>query len=209
MRTRFNAMKHGLRAKVATYFPAKPGKYPHCDGCEFFNGCEKTVACMKRTELYMRHHIAFETRDPTLLTGIRAQLQANIQAIIDDIILSIIRDGVSIKTPKWYTDPDGTFHLAEYVDDDGNRRLIEEMHANPLLRTLGDMIAKNGMTLTDESMTMRQQDCSVSSAADASGVSTEEMRDFQRRNEAQMSALIGMIKRSEKIIDITPQESPS
>lgn len=207
IRTRFNAMKHGLSARVATYFPSKPGKYPHCNGCEFFKGCEKTVACMKRTELYMRHHIAFETRDPSLLTDIRAQLQANIQAIIDDIVLSIIQDGVRLKSPRWYYDSEGTFHLAEYVDSDGNTRLLEEINAHPLLKTLGDLISKNGMTLGDEAMTMRQQDGSSDARDTDNGVTPEEMRDFQRRNEEQMSSLMSMIKRSESIIDVTPQSN--
>ncbi|MCW5627162.1 MAG: hypothetical protein KIT73_20765, partial [Burkholderiales bacterium] len=34
LRTRFNAMKHGMSARVATYFPAKPDGYAHCSGCE-------------------------------------------------------------------------------------------------------------------------------------------------------------------------------
>jgi hypothetical protein len=32
--TRFNAMKHGMEARTATYFPAKPGKYAFCEGCD-------------------------------------------------------------------------------------------------------------------------------------------------------------------------------
>lgn len=72
-RTRFNSLKHGLFARTATYFPARPGKYPHCATCEWFNnGCDENPppgkknppACMKRTELFMRHQIAFESRDP-------------------------------------------------------------------------------------------------------------------------------------------------
>jgi hypothetical protein len=32
--TRFNAMKHGMEARTATYFPAKPDKYAFCEGCD-------------------------------------------------------------------------------------------------------------------------------------------------------------------------------
>ncbi len=201
VRTRFNAVKHGLRANTATYFPAKPGKYASCEGCEFRNGCEEQVACTKKTELYMRHHIAFETRDPTLLTGIRATLQANISAIIDDIVLSIIQDGVSLKTPEWYYDRDGGFHLAEYHDTDGEKQLIMKVTAHPLLKTLGELISKNDMTLSSEGMTMRQHDPDLADNENSSGVSGDELRDFQRRNEEQLTGLKKMIQRSSPIIE--------
>jgi len=156
LRTRFNAMQHGLRSKVATYFPAKPGSYPHCDTCHIdHDECAASVACMKRTELYMRHRIAFETKDPDLLTDIRADLQASVQAIIEDIILSIVTKGVLLETPQWYYDKDGFFHLAEYVNSDGEKQLLTEVSANPLLKILTDLIAKNSLSLGDMDMTTK------------------------------------------------------
>lgn len=205
--TRFNSLKHGLRSTVATYFPARPGKYPQCEGCELFDGCEQQVACMKKTELFMRHQIAFETRDPTLLASMRAVLHANVSAIIDDIVLSILQDGVRLKTPAWYYDKDGGFHLAEYTDSHGERRLIEEVTAHPLLKTLGDMISKVGLTLSDEGMTMRQQDGMPDDEDKASGISPDEMRDWQRRSEKQTDALMAMVHRSHDVIDVTPDQN--
>lgn len=205
LRTRFNALKHGLRARVATWFPAKPGKYPHCSGCAYFDGCEKQVACQARTELFLRHRIAWETRDPSLLADLRADLHANVQAIIDDIVLAIARTGVEVRQPQWYYDKDGTLHIAEYTDDEGNRRVIEEIRAHPLLKHLSDMIAKLGLGLADEGMTMRQADRPAES--DKSDVmSPEEMRAFQQRHEQQMQALLAMVQRSRDIIDVTPRD---
>jgi hypothetical protein len=204
--TRFNAIKHAQRAEVATYFPAKPGKYSACNGCEFLEGCADQVACLKKTELFMRHHIAFETRDPTLLTSMRASLHAKVQAIIDDILLSIIQDGVRIKAPQWYYDKDGGFHLAEYTDDAGERRLIEEINSHPLLKTLGDLIGKVGLTLSDEGMTMCQQDGSHEEKKGDAGVSQDEMREWQARNEKNANALMDMVSRSHGVIDITPSK---
>lgn len=158
-RTRFNAMKHGLFAKVATYFPAKPGKYPHCETCTIgWDECGAQVACMRRTELFMRHHIAFETGDPRLLTDLRASLHASIQAIIDDMVLAIVNTGVEIRAPEWYTDKDGVFCLAEYTNSDGERRLIEKITAHPLIKPLGEFLAKANLGLGDLNMTPKAQD---------------------------------------------------
>jgi len=208
LRTRFNALKTGISAKVATFFPAKPGKYAACQGCEFFDGCGSQPACQKRTELYLRHHIAFETRDPSMLSGLRATLHANISAIIDDIVLSIIQEGVSLKTPEWYYDKEGTFCFAYGTHPStGETILIEKTTAHPLLKTLGDLVAKNGMTLTSENMTTRQQESFVDESDKDAGLSAQEMREFQDKSSKQMDGLMQMINRSNKIIDITPESN--
>ena len=117
-RTRFNALKHGLNARVATYWPARPGSYPQCTSCELlYNGCSTGQACQKKTELFLRHHIAFETGDPQLLGELRADLHANLTAIINDLLLSVISDGARLRTPEWYYDKEGGFHLAQYTDE--------------------------------------------------------------------------------------------
>jgi len=202
---RFNGLKHGLTAKVAEFYPAIPGKYPECKTCDMFSSCKMNKACMKKAELFMQHHIAFESGDPSMLNGFRASMQAKIQTIIDHITLTIIQDGVSVRTPKWYTDADGVLHLAEYTDDEGNRRLIEEISAHPLLKTLGDIIAKNGMTLSDSAMTKRQSGEVAPLEADTSAPSGAELREWKDRSERQGQALMKMIQRSQDVIDITPE----
>lgn len=63
-RTRFNAMKHGMAAKTATYFPARPDKYGFCSGCDVNRTwCGAQAACVKQTEIFMLHHAAFESRN--------------------------------------------------------------------------------------------------------------------------------------------------
>ena len=135
-RTRFNAMKHGLFARTATYFPAKPGRYPQCDGCDLFDACHEQIACLKRTELFLKTHIAFESRDPSMLMEVHAGNQAAIQSLINDMIIAIAADGgPRLRSPEWYYDKDGGFHLARYrnsqggslVDDDEfNTGVIDE-----------------------------------------------------------------------------------
>lgn len=160
--TRFNAMKHGLFARVANFFPAKPGSYPHCDGCEHLaaRSCLPERACLKRTELFLRHQVAFDTRDPNLLTRSRADTQAGIQALIDDMLLTIAQDGgPRLKHREWYYDKDGGFHLAEFIDElTGQRVPIWKLEAHPLLGPLIAFISKNALTLHDLEMTPRSQD---------------------------------------------------
>ncbi len=79
------------------------------------------MACLKRTELLLKHQIAFETGDPGLLVDLRAQLHANVQALIDDMILAMAQDGVRLKNPEWYYDKDGVFHWAQGTDENGKK----------------------------------------------------------------------------------------
>jgi len=198
-RTRFNSLKHGLAAKTATYWPARPGGYPHCQGCEYLESiCAKQVACLKRTELLLKHQIAFETGDPGLLVDLRAQLHANVQALIDDMILALAQDGVRLKTPEWYYDKDGGFHFAEGQDADGNVMRMFKIEQHPLLRTLGDMISKLNLGLTDMGMTPKVQDDSETIRGHLTGDAQrgEQLIDYQRRQTEVLENLGGMIERS-------------
>ncbi len=60
LRTRFNAMKHGMAAKTASYFPAKPDKYPFCGQCEVNRTwCAGQAACVKQAAQATRPINAF------------------------------------------------------------------------------------------------------------------------------------------------------
>ncbi|MEW6647207.1 MAG: hypothetical protein AB1450_08420 [Pseudomonadota bacterium] len=201
-------MKHGLFAQTATYYPAKPGKYPHCTGCEHMQtyGCEDAGACLKRTELLLQHQVAFETGDPRLLTDLRARTQAMVQAIIDDIILAIVSEGVQLKTPAWYYDKDGDFHLAEYSDSEGERRLIYEISAHPLLKTLGDFLSKNSMTLSDLNMTPKQvtEEKQMQGFLEGQSANKDNALDYQRRQTQALEQLQQQIARSQARIGRDP-----
>lgn len=160
-RTRFNAMKHGLFARTATFFPAKPGRYPHCKSCEHLEteACVEQRACLKRAELFLRHQVAFEQGDPQMLMSLRADTQAGVQALISDMLLTIYLDGgPRLKSPEWYYDKEGDFHLAAYIDENGNEVRIEKLEAHPLLKPLIDFLSKNAMTLADLEMTPKSRD---------------------------------------------------
>jgi len=206
--TRFNALKHGMRSEVATFFPARPGHYPQCATCDLIETCETGPACMKKTELYMKHHIAYETGDPSILAGLRATLQANIQAVIDDMFLAIIQDGVRLKTPQWYYDKDGDFHWAKGIDPTDptgkSQIVLYEIQAHPLIKLVGELISKNGMTLSDSSMTVRQAGDGDGATQETDKVSNDELRDWKKESDRQTNQLMGMIKRSQNVIDVTP-----
>ncbi|MCP5197285.1 MAG: hypothetical protein H6974_10940 [Gammaproteobacteria bacterium] len=160
-RTRFNGMKHGLSAKVATYYPAKPGGYPHCRSCQWLrNGCGEWDhgACLTRMELFLKHRIAFQTRDPALLNELQADLQSNTQALINDMLLAILNTGIEIRSPQWYSDKEGGFHLAAYEDSEGRMRQIEEISAHPLIKPLYELLSRNSTILSQLGMTQKAQE---------------------------------------------------
>lgn len=203
-RTRFNAMQHGLCARTATYFPAKPGHYPHCDGCEYLaeRECVPAGACLKRTELFLRHQIAFETGDPRMLTQLAADRQAALAGLIDDMILAIAQDGgPRIKEVVWYHDKDGGFHLAQFRDEAGEIRQIHELKEHPLLRPLILYIDKNRMTLADLNMTPRgQEDDEVMQGfLEAKKADSGELLEYEARQAKALEGLAVMIERSREL----------
>lgn len=207
-RTRFNAMKHGLTARTATYFPAKPGKYSDCEGCEYFESCGPSeVACKKKVELFMRTHIAFETRDPKLLTGLNADIQSNIMALMQNMLITIIRDGVALREPVWYHDKDGALHWVERFDDEKCEMVpIIEVSAHPLLKPLREMLQANGMTLTDLAMTPRVQE----EVQDDMGTlahqqqSREQLLEYQRRQTLALENLGDLVQRGKERLSRDP-----
>lgn len=165
---RFNAITHGLNARVANYYPAKPGKYTRCDSCDYYgNECienapsphKNPIACLSRVELFMQHRMAFDTGDAGLLTALRSDTQAGVQAIINDIILDITQRGVTLTAPQWkINQATGKVVIADYIDPDNYERVvIHEVKAHPLLKILIEYISKNNLSLEDMNMTPKVQ----------------------------------------------------
>lgn len=201
-RSRFNALKHGLFARTATYFPARPGGYAQCEGCDLRDTvCHEQVACLRRTELFLKHHAAFEAGDPGMLTALRADTQAAVQALINDMILAISADGgPRIKEISWYYDKDGGFHLAQWLDEHGELRQIYELKAHPLLKVLIDFLARNSMSLADMEMTPKSQDEAeqMRGYLDGAQGAQHDALEFQRRQTAALEGLREMIARSQE-----------
>ncbi len=216
--TRFNRMKHGLFAKTAKFFPARPGRYPQCDGCEHLSDfdrkeseCVRHHACLKQVQLFMRYDAAFAAKDPSLLVEMQAQRHAAIQTIIDQMILTIAQDGgPRMKTVDWYYDKDGTFHLAKWTDEDGVEHQIYKHEEHVLLKRLIEYVSKNSMTLADMGMTPKVQEDQnmMKGFLDSESSSREEANEYRRRIEEQQQKLLELVENSysdAEAIDITDQ----
>lgn len=155
LRTRFNAMKHGMAAETAQFFPAKPDCYPACGACDVDRDyCRAQPACIKQTQLFMLHHAAFEQRNPKHLTPIYASIQASVTAILQQILQTIVADGVKLEAPAWAVDREGNVVIGEYEDIvTGQRRTIMEVKAHPLLKPLQEFLSRNSLSLADMGMT--------------------------------------------------------
>lgn len=200
LRTRFNGLKHGMYAKTATYFPARPGKYPECEGCEhLFNGCGEQPACLKQTELFMRYHIAYELGDPGQLMDIQAQTQAMVQWVMNQILLSLVKTGVELRNPEWAFDQKrGEVHLIQFEDEQGVRHQSWKISAHPLLKVLTEFLDRNKMSLADFGMTMkvREEEKLLDGFIKGDEDSRETLDQVARQQAAALEHLTAMIERS-------------
>lgn len=199
LRTRFNAMKHGLSARTATYFPAKPDGYAFCSACDVDRvWCAGQPACSKKTELFMLHHAAFEQRNPRVMSGIYADLQASLFAVLQQILQTIIADGVKIVSPKWYTDKDSNVLIVEYVDESGQRRVLNEISAHPLFKPLGEMLSRSGLSLSDMGMTAKVVEAEEGEMGrlGAEQADRDSLLDFQKRQTSALESLAGALERA-------------
>ncbi len=198
--TRFNAMTHGNDAKVARYFPARPGKYEICDGCEYLEDvCENQKGCLKRAEINLRYQIAFSTQDPHALMDLNADMHAAVRSLLDEMIYIVAKDGVRLTAPKMYYDKDGACHIFKYSDKDtGEDVIINEHTEHPLLKRIFEAIAKIGMSMSDMNMTPKGQDETsiIKGHLAKESDDQETMADFQQRQTSALEKLAGMIESS-------------
>jgi len=154
-RTRFNNMKHGLNAKTAKYFPARPGKYPHCVSCQVDKAwCATQVACQVQTELFMRYQVAFQSQDPELLVALGAENNAAFQAIMANMMLGVISQGAVLQQPQFFVNPKtGECDLVR--DEQGD--VVKTVLAHPLLKYIPEYMKIANQQPADFNMTRRQQ----------------------------------------------------
>ncbi|AMP13666.1 hypothetical protein CPter291_1392 [Collimonas pratensis] len=207
MRTRFNAMKHGASAKVATYFPAKPDGYAMCATCDvdrYF--CEQQPCCVKQTQNFMLHHAAFEQRKPGMLTGMYSELQAAVFSILQQIIMTIIADGVKLTRPEFHFDERGKLSLATYTDEKGESRTIMEVSAHPLLKSMSELLTKNNMSLADMGMTNKviEADDMLPGQLGSNTIPILSDDEYKRRQLAALQDLSAKVMRSNQLTASDP-----
>jgi hypothetical protein len=208
LRTRFNAMKHGMAAKTATYFPAKPDGYSFCAQCETNRTwCGQQAACVKQTEIFMLHHAAFESRNPRVLSGIHADLQAGLTAMLQMLMQGALADGVVIKQPKVELDREGNSVTLTYLDEAGKRQYIYDHHAHPALKAISVFVSRLGLSMNDLGMTVRASD---PEGEDSGGVlkldddTRETLSDFNRRMLGVMAGAKEMLDQAGKATKADP-----
>lgn len=199
LRTRFNAMKHGLSAKTATYFPSRPGGYAFCAGCDVDHDyCRSQPACTKQTRLFMKHHAAFEQRKPEHLRGVYADLQAALFAVVQQILQTIIADGVKIEAPQ-YINYEGEVIFVRYTDPvTGETQVIKDIQAHPLFKPLGELLSRNNLSLADMGMTQKVIDDEEQEFGrlQSQQQSREALTDFAQRQAKALEDLGGLLERA-------------
>lgn len=198
-RTRFNALKHGMNAKTASYFPARPDGYSFCKTCDVDRGwCHAQPACVKQTEIFLLHHAAFEQRDPKHLMGIYSGLQAAVFAVLQQILQTIIADGVKIESPEWYTTKDGECLFIEYTNVHGERKSLMNIEAHPLFKPLGELISRTGLSLSDMGMTpkLAEDEQAQMGRLAAEGATQESLLAFAQQSAESLGALKEMLQRA-------------
>lgn len=156
LRTRFNAMKHGMAAQTATYFPAKPDGYAFCSGCDVSRDwCAKQPACVKQTEIFMLHHAAFEQRNPKILTRLHADIHSALMASLQMCLQAVLGEGVLIKQPRVELDRDGSPVTLSYIDMEGKKAYIWDYTSNPAFKPIADLVSRLGLSMSELGMSVR------------------------------------------------------
>lgn len=151
-RRKFNALKTGLFAKKAKYFPAMVGRYPECDGCQHANICEEGGVCLEISKVRMMVSHAFDSKDPAFLQPLFQDLQADVFILLQRLILRALQDGVILDSPVW----SGTKESYVLVQDaEGNQIMQHELH--PAIRAISELFQKNGLSLADLQLTPKTQ----------------------------------------------------
>lgn len=201
-RTRFNAMKHAGYANTATFFPARPGRYPECAGCEYREEvCPQQVACLKKMELFMQVHAAMESGDPDALNRIHANVQSNFFAVLQDMFRQVIASGPELKTPAWYYDKDGGLHWVERMDPGTGEVIpVYDISAHPLLKVIGEWMSRNNISLEDLALTHKgKEDREMDMGyIEADKTSKEELLEYQARSTKALEDLRDMAERGRK-----------
>lgn len=201
LRTRFNGMKHGLNARVASYFPAKPGGYAFCQSCDVDRiWCSQQPCCEKQTVHFMKHHAAFEQKNPKHLMGIYADFHAALMATIGECLRRIIGDGVTISAPKTYIGKNGKCMVVDWLDEYGERHIVWDVNAHPLFKPVSELITRTGISLSDLGMTPKVMDDDEEALGrlKEEGDRRETLEAFARQNAESLSALKDMVARAQE-----------
>jgi len=152
------------------------------------------------------HQAAFEQRDPKKLSGIYANLHAGVFALIQNMVQTIVADGVVIESIVWSKDERGDVKVAEYTDEKGTQRILKNsVEEHPLLRPLGQLLTRTGLTLGDMGMTTRvQEQAEEFETGFKKPESMPALTDVQNRAVLALENLAGMVAKAKDATDKDP-----
>jgi hypothetical protein len=210
LRTRFNAMKHGMHARTAHYFPAKPDGYPFCSRCDVDRyWCGEQPACVKQTEKFMLYHAAFDKRDPRIINRVKSDLHAALVASLEMAVQAVLADGVVIKTPKVVLAEGGRAVTLTFTDDKGQVHNVYEYMANPAFKPIADLVTRLGLSMQDLGMTDRaaQEDEAAGLRGRLAGEGEQQRQqlgDYANRLAGALANLGGIMKEAKQAADSDP-----
>ena len=205
--SRFNAITHGMSAETAKFYPARPGKYDQCEGCEFLNdgcGTSSLKHCAKRTELFVQFNLAMEEGNSGMLGRLMASNQAALHALLGDMMRAVAKRGVELESPEFsFNKLTGKVDLAEWEDEEGNKRIITKIEAHPLLPHIINYFHKNGSTLADLSLTpaAAKEEERLQGFLDNEQQSRESLADAQQAMHRQLEGLQRIIGGQGRLIE--------
>lgn len=206
--TRFNAMKHGMEARVATFFPAKPDKYSFCAQCDVNRTwCAEQPACVKQTELFMLHHAAVEQRNPKHLGKIHADIIAAVTAALQMCLQAVLGEGVLIKQPRVEMDREGNPVTLTFVQADGSKGYIYEYQANPAFKPITDLISRLGLSMNDLGLTVKaidEENPAGIGALQLDAKAKESLEDFGKRMTGAMLQMKDKLGRADARMRVDP-----
>lgn len=156
-RRKFNALKSGLFAKKAKYFPAKVGRYPECDGCEHSNECEEIGICLQISKLKMMVTHAFDTKDPGQLQPLFQETQADFFVLLRRLFSHVFKHGEILEAPVWHGMKSG-YTMVKFKDPvTGKKRQLMQYELHPAVRAIFEMLQKNALSLADLNLTPKTE----------------------------------------------------
>ena len=106
----------------------------------------------------MLHHAAFDKRDPRVLAGLHADLQASLTAMLQMAIQEVLGEGITIVQPRVELDREGNPVTLTYLDAQGKRQYIMNRQSNPAIRAVTELVSRLGLSMNDLGMTVRAAD---------------------------------------------------
>jgi hypothetical protein len=135
--------------------------------------------------------------------GIYSELHSALFAVLQQILQTIIADGVKITAPQYYTDKEGVLIIAQYVDDTGHVQTINDISAHPLFKPLGELLSRLNLTLSDMGMTTKVIENEDGQQGHLTPPAADDLSEFKR---AQMSALENLASKLERGRSKTSQD---